>query len=118
MSCICTPLLTLNSSQSFLVMIWFEAAGKDCMTISCTGHGWALCNMADRGTADLDGVEVRCDVLHLHPAPDSGISPNKKCQCTGERQCGNVMSPSHAWDIPRPCAARETRKKQTGSKWR
>jgi hypothetical protein len=70
-----TPLMTLNSSQSFLVMIWFEAPRKDGTPISCTGHGWALCSMADRGAADLDGVEVRCDILHLHPAHDSEFVP-------------------------------------------
>jgi hypothetical protein len=74
MSCIHTPLMTLNLPNHFLItgmMIWFEAAGKDCTTISCTGHGWALRSMADTKAVDWERVEVRCDVLHPHPAPDS-----------------------------------------------
>jgi hypothetical protein len=78
MSCICTPLLTLNSSRSFFVMIWFEAAGKDCTTISCTGHGRALCSMADTKMVDWDRVTVRCDVCHPHPAPDSEFVPLRR----------------------------------------
>jgi hypothetical protein len=79
MSCIYTPLLTLNSSQSFLVMIWFEAPRKDGTTISCTGHGWALCSMADTKVANWDIVEAGCECFHLHPAHAFEFVPIISC---------------------------------------